>query len=54
MSLLDCKELQFTFFYDKREGEDHTMYFYERNPTGRGLDFDDYPEDKSDFVRYAV
>ncbi len=23
-------------------------------PAGRGLDFDDYPENKSDFVRYAV
>ncbi len=30
------------------------MYFYERNPAGRGLDFDDYPEDKTDFARYTV
>ena len=30
------------------------MNFYERNPAGRGLDFDDYPENKSDFVRYVV
>jgi hypothetical protein len=30
------------FFYDKREGEDHTLYFYERNAAGRGLYFDDY------------
>ena len=30
------------------------MYFYERNPAGRGLDFDDYPEDKTVFVRYAL
>jgi len=30
------------------------LNFYERNPAGRGLDFDDYPESKSDFVRYVV
>jgi hypothetical protein len=51
---LDNKALQLTCFNDKREGEDHTMHFYERNPAGRALDFDDYPEDKSDFVRYVV
>ena len=51
---MDNKGLHFTFFNDKREGDDHTPSFYERNPAGRGLDFDDYPEDKPDFVRYAV
>ena len=30
------------------------MLFYERNLVRRGLDFDDYPEDKPDFVRYAI
>ncbi len=30
------------------------IYFYERNPTGRGLDFDDFSEQKADFLRYAV
>jgi len=54
MSLMDNKGLHFTFFNDKREGEDHTLLFYERNPTGRGLDFDGYSEDKPDFVRYAL
>ena len=52
LSLLDRKGLHFTFFNDKRVGEDHTLLFYERNPAGRGLDFDDFPEDKPDFVRY--
>jgi len=52
--LLDIKGLQFIFFNDKRESENHILYFYERNPVGRGLDFDDYPENKSDFVRYAL
>jgi len=30
------------------------LQFYERNPARRGLDFDDRPEDKTDFVRYAA
>jgi hypothetical protein len=30
------------------------MHFYERNPTGRGKYFDDHPDDKTDFVGYAV
>ena len=51
---MDNKGLHFTFFNDKRESENHTLLFYERNPAERGLDFDDYPEDKPDFVGYAV
>ena len=54
LSLLDRKGLQFTFFNDKRVGEDYTLLFHERNPAGRGLDFEDFPEVKSNFVRYAV
>ena len=30
------------------------MHFYERNPAERGLDFDGHPEDKANFIRYAV
>jgi hypothetical protein len=54
MSLLDSKGLQFTFFHDKRKEEAHALHFYERNPAGRGLDFDDSPEDKPDFIKYVV
>ena len=52
--MLDRKGLHFTFFHDKREGEDHSLLIYERNPAGRGLDIEDYPKDKPDFVMYAV
>jgi hypothetical protein len=31
-----------------------TAYFFERNPPGRGLDFDEFPEHKAEFLRYAV
>jgi len=54
MILLDRKELHLTFFNDKRENEDHPFLFYERNPAGSDLDFDDHPEDKLDFVKYAM
>ena len=52
--MLDRKGLQFTFLNDKREETDHTLLFYERNPAGRGIDFDDFPKDKPDFIKYAV
>jgi hypothetical protein len=52
--MLGSKGLQFTFYNDKREGAAHTLRFYERNPAGRGLDFDDFPEDKPDFITNAV
>jgi hypothetical protein len=54
LSLLDEKGLRFTFYDNKRIVEEHTLHFYERNPAGRGLDFNDYPDDKPDFVKYAV
>jgi hypothetical protein len=54
LSMLDEKGLRFTLYNSKRIAEEHTLYFYERNLAGRGLDFNDYPDDKSDFVRYAV
>jgi hypothetical protein len=43
-----------TFYNDKREAEEHALHFYERNPAGRGLDFDEHPDDKTNFVRYVV
>ena len=54
LSMLDEKGLRFTFYNNKRVSEEHTLHFYERNPARRGLDFNDYPDDKTDFVRYAV
>ena len=54
LSLLEEKGLLITFYNDKRDLASHTLHFYERNPARRGLDFDDRPEDKTDFVRYAV
>jgi len=30
------------------------IFLYERNPAGRGLDFNDFPEQKANFLKYAV
>jgi hypothetical protein len=54
ISLLDTKDLLVDFIDDNGGTEQHYIQFYERNPAGRGLDFDNAPEDKPDFVRYAV
>jgi hypothetical protein len=54
LSLMDVKVLRVTFYNNKRVADEHTLHFYEKNPIGCGLDFNDYLDDKSDFVRYAV
>jgi hypothetical protein len=52
--MLEEKGLRLTLYNERREADEHTLYLYERNPVGRGLNFDDHPDDKIDFVRYAV
>ena len=54
INLLDTKDLLVNFIDDNGGTEQHLIRFHERNPSGRGLDFDDAPDDKPDFVRYAV
>ena len=54
INLLDTKDLLVNFMDDNGGTEEHYIQLYERNPAGRGLDFDDAPDDKSDFVRYVV
>jgi hypothetical protein len=46
--------LQFTFSIDIGCYKESVLYFYDRNPAGRGLDFADKPEQEEDFMRYAV
>ena len=42
--------------FSQEEGYTYTsnVYFYERNPAGKELDFDSNPEQKEPFMRYAV
>jgi len=52
--LLDDKPLLCPF--SQEEGYTYTcnIYFYDRNPAGKELDFDSSPEQKEPFMRYAV
>jgi hypothetical protein len=54
LSLMDSKGIVYHFIDDKGAWEESTLLFSERNLEGRGLDFDDTPEDKPNFVRYAL
>ena len=51
INLLDTKYLLVNFIDDTGGNEQHLIRFHERNPSSRGLDFDDAPNDKPDFVR---
>jgi hypothetical protein len=53
-TLLQDKGLDFPFINNYNEWEQQDIFFYERNPAGRGLDFTDAEDDKEDFLRYAV
>ena len=44
LSLLDTQGITYHFLDDKGAWEGGALHFYERNPVGRGLDFDDAPE----------
>jgi len=46
LSNLGDKPLKCTFINDEGGWEEHFITFYERNPTGRGLDFTDNPTTK--------
>ena len=52
--MLEDTGLRFTLINDKIEAKEHTLHFYERNPTRLDMYFDNYPGDKADFVWYAV
>jgi hypothetical protein len=43
--------MKISLINNKGEFQEAPIYFYERNSTGRGLDFDDNPDQKSDFLR---
>ena len=52
--MLSETRLSFLFVTDIGCYEEGVLYFYERNPAGRGLDFAENPEQEEDFLRYAV
>jgi hypothetical protein len=53
-AILQDRGINISLLNNEGEHQHAPIYFYERNPTGRGLDFNDFPEKKADFLRYAV
>ena len=54
LTMLNEIELQFNFVIDTGSYEEGDLYFYDMNPTGRGLDFAENLDQEEDFLRYAV
>ena len=46
--------VRFNFVADTGSYEEGDLYFYDRNPAGRGLDFGENPDHEEDFMRYAI
>ena len=54
LTLLDNKPRLCPFPQDEGYTYTSNLYFYDRNPVGKELDFDSNPEQKELFQRYAV
>ena len=53
-AILQDKGINITLINNDGAYQETPIYFYERNPSGRGLDFDEIPDQKADFLRYAI
>jgi hypothetical protein len=53
-TILHDRGIKLSLVNNDGEYQDSTIYFYDRNPAGRGLEFDEFPAQKADFLRYAV
>ena len=52
--ILQKRGIKLSLVNNDGEYQDSTIYFYERNPAGKGREFDEFPAQKSDFLRYGV
>ena len=48
------KEIIFLLLNTEGDYEEAPIFFYDRNPTEKGLDFDEIPDQKADFPRKAI
>ena len=53
-SILQDKGIKISLINNEGKFQEAPIYFYERNPAGQGLDFDENPDQKSDFLKYAI
>ncbi len=54
LSLLEDKPLLCPFSQEEGYTYNNNIYFYDRNPAVKELDFDANPDQKEHFMRYAV
>jgi hypothetical protein len=54
MAILQNKGINITLINNDGEYHEAPIYSFKKNPAGRGLDFDENPDQKSDFLRYAI
>ena len=54
LTLLDDESILCLFSQEEGYTYISNVYFYDRNPTSKELDFDSSPEQKEPFLRYAV
>ena len=53
-AILQDKGINITLNINDGEHQEIPIFFFEMNPTGRGLDFDELPDQKSNFPKYAI
>ena len=54
-TILQNRGIKLSIINNDGEYHDTAIYlFYDRNPAGRGLEVDEFPAQKADFLRYAV
>jgi hypothetical protein len=53
-AILQDKGMNITLINNEGEFQEAPIYFFDRNPVGRGLDFDEIPDQKYNFLRYAI
>ena len=46
--------LRFNFVTNTGSYEEGNLYFNDKSPAGRGLDFAENPDQEEDFMRYAL
>jgi len=53
-AILEDRGINIALLNNNGEYKDVPIFFYEWNPSGRGLDFNDFPKQKAEFLMYAI
>ena len=53
-TILQNRGIKLPLVNNDEEYQDTTVYFYDRNPAGRGIELNEFQSQKADFLRYAI